>query len=416
MVITSNQGSNWMSCKIITPNLLKAYQSAFGEDHRLFHLVPRMTQFEIIVLGEKIFKVRPDRLVFIDHIPHPIQLIKILKLMYGAIPLPPIYFHVYGDFGLYASEWVELNKILRSTRVHFLCASERQVSFVSQFFLKKSKKVIELCPFPVNPEVFYPSSEQRQYWREKLGLAKDQVIVVYSGRISLQKNVPMLIRFLDGYARHFNKKVKLLLAGDFDDVGAHLFGIRHQRGFYYQNWQSWLDRLNLCEGFQIEQLGLLTAPDLRGVYNAADIFSSLSLHHDEDFGMAPAEALACGTPTLLSDWGGYASFDSSFISVKLGRKGVKMNFAEFKQKFSRIEQKLSTLNRREISQAALNRFSIDAASIIIRRMHASKPPQFGGFNKKMTKLSQVMNHFIPFPNCPKKGGFYEEIYQSYYKK
>ena len=35
---------------------------------------------------------------------------------------------------------------------------------------------------------------------------------------------------------------------------------------------------------------------------ASDVFMTLSLHQNENFGYAPVEAMACGTPVIVSDW------------------------------------------------------------------------------------------------------------------
>jgi glycosyltransferase involved in cell wall biosynthesis len=44
---------------------------------------------------------------------------------------------------------------------------------------------------------------------------------------------------------------------------------------------------------------------LNEAYNGADLFVSLSLYHDEDFGYSPLESLVCGTPIAVTNWGGY---------------------------------------------------------------------------------------------------------------
>jgi hypothetical protein len=41
------------------------------------------------------------------------------------------------------------------------------------------------------------------------------------------------------------------------------------------------------------------------LYRSADIFTSLVDNMQESFGLAPVEAMACGLPTVVSDWDGY---------------------------------------------------------------------------------------------------------------
>ena len=57
---------------------------------------------------------RPDRLIFLDHMPHPGALIKALEGLYGRKPLPPMYVHVYGDFTLYSRAWLEIQELLQA--------------------------------------------------------------------------------------------------------------------------------------------------------------------------------------------------------------------------------------------------------------------------------------------------------------
>ena len=54
---------------------------------------------------------------------------------------------------------------------------------------------------------------------------------------------------------------------------------------------AWLPRENILHFEEIERL--------------VDVFVSLSVHQDENFGYAPIEAMACGVPAVVTDWGGY---------------------------------------------------------------------------------------------------------------
>ena len=43
---------------------------------------------------------------------------------------------------------------------------------------------------------------------------------------------------------------------------------------------------------------------LARLYTAADLLVTCTTHHDENFGYAQVEAMACGTPVVGSRWGG----------------------------------------------------------------------------------------------------------------
>ena len=60
------------------------------------------------------------------------------------------------------------------------------------------------------------------------------------------------------------------------------------------NRYQFLNELESYEGpirERIHFLENLTANELTSYYQACDVFTSISLHNDEDFGMSPAEAL-----------------------------------------------------------------------------------------------------------------------------
>lgn len=68
---------------------------------------------------------------------------------------------------------------------------------------------------------------------------------------------------------------------------------------------------------------------LQQAYNGSDVFVSLSLYHDEDFGYSPLEALSCGTPVVCTNWGGYRDFKKSLDkshSVELIDVSLEENF------------------------------------------------------------------------------------------
>src|SRR6185295_1470342 len=103
-------------------------------------------------------------------------------------------------------------------------------------------------------------------------------------------------------------KLTLAFAGEVDDIGADFLGIELGTGLFRQHFYEELISTLKGSSVKVAMLGNLNPDELRHAYNAADTFVSLSMHHDEDFGMSPGEALCCGTPVILSGWGGFHSF------------------------------------------------------------------------------------------------------------
>jgi len=136
---------------------------------------------------------------------------------------------------------------------------------------------IEVVPCGIDSR-FHPASEgEVAAVRARLGLPRD--FLLYVGGFVAHKNVPSLLR---AYARIKDGAPPLLLCG------------RHS-----ETIQPEIDRLALRSHVRtIPGQGHDTLPAL---YTAARAFVFPSRY--EGFGLPPMEALACGTPTVVSDAG-----------------------------------------------------------------------------------------------------------------
>jgi glycosyltransferase involved in cell wall biosynthesis len=216
--------------------------------------------------------------------------------------------------------------------------------------------------------------------------------------------------------------LKLVLAGRFDDIGAPLFGYSTPGNSYYQQWLAFMAALPADERKRVHYVGNHEPPELRGLYNAADAYASLSLHHDEDFGLSPAEALLCGTPVLLTDWGGYPTFLAHprchgvpvYIESSVGF--ASSDVQEGLLKLSAQAAASGEPQAREQLRSSFEpKLSIQGVSRRLNEIHAGSAPVFPGFSPLMEKLvvSRTFTLGAPFPLGPKKGTLYEEIYSSY---
>lgn len=148
-------------------------------------------------------------------------------------------------------------------------------------------------PFGIDTEKFRPaSSEERAAARQQLGIATDEICVLFVGRLSYFSKVhpfPMYRAAVEA-ARRVGCKVHFVLAG-------------------------WADSPSIMEKFQ--QAARVLAPEHRTTFvdamrpehrlrtwRVADVFTSLSDNIQETLGLTILEAQACGLPVVVTDWDG----------------------------------------------------------------------------------------------------------------
>jgi glycosyltransferase involved in cell wall biosynthesis len=151
-----------------------------------------------------------------------------------------------------------------------------------------------LLPNPLDLETLRPDAQLGRRWRIARGLAVDIPLLLVCGRQHHKKGLDLLPRVLAPLA-HRSWQL-LMVGGDDDGSGARLRADLEQAGL--ADRVRWIDTL--------------PAPDLAGVYNAADLLLLPSRH--ENFGNVVIEALACGAAALISDRTG--------VSAELAQGGV----------------------------------------------------------------------------------------------
>jgi len=136
--------------------------------------------------------------------------------------------------------------------------------------------------------------EARARLRHRLGLADDDVLIIWVGRLSFfEKAFPQpMFRAVEEARAATGARVALAMAGWFPHGDA-------DRERYLEAAQAYAPGtpLHLMDGNDRELLGELWA--------AGDIFLSLVDNIQETFGITPVEAMAAGLPVVVSDWDGY---------------------------------------------------------------------------------------------------------------
>ncbi len=437
LIVKSAVESRWGSCKVISPNLHQLYLElgpAFKLDwfdlpEDLMKSELQTTHSSIVALLKHIESTKPERIVFVDHLPPPPRVLAYLSMLINLKKLPPIFFHLYGDFTYFSREWSFINEVYDGHPTRFIVASHSQKKLVSSFLEKSDDQDIgidEMC-FPVNSSDYFFNPTERHQLRQEMNIGENDVIVLYSGRISLQKNVELLISdFLK--LVETEKKYHLWIVGAFDDVGADFIGYESYQGYMFSKIQAVMEEASPEQRERIKFWGQQKKTELRKIKSACDLFVSLSLYHDEDYGMSPAEALATGLPSLLTDWGGYSSFadsqewDCQLVPVSLSEFGFEIDMHFFRSELERMTKNILDLNSRQRrSEAFLSKFSIKSNISTLTKILETPPVAFKKFNWLLDQYGNALslnwskskfNKFL----SPNHRGYYFDIYKNYISK
>lgn len=331
LLICKKNQSAWTSCIHITSNLQKSYEQAFGKEHVSYlHLSGESNYSDHLTYIEKIAEFKPDKVVWVDHKPNPAKFLKAfleISKIKKELQKIEIDVHLFGDFILDSSSWFEIVNELSELKIKLIVASDRQKELVKSL-LVGSDDIVHVMAFPVDENKFHSSELSKEKLRSKYKINTDSYVFIYSGRISLQKKLDQVIKSLADVRKITNIDILLLVAGPWDDILLPYLGTKGMPGSYFNQFNLSLKDVDLSF---VKFLGNLNTESLREYYQLSDKFISFSTYNDEDYGMAVAESLMCGTGAILSNWGGYSSFKKYFpdevklVDVKINENGPIVN-------------------------------------------------------------------------------------------
>jgi alpha-maltose-1-phosphate synthase len=171
-----------------------------------------------------------------------------------------------------------------------LQASYLQWRFGCQKFTLPQLPVI---PLGVHQADFSFELSARQLARQKMGLAEQDVAVLFVGRLSFHAKAhpyPLFVA-LQNAAQKSYQSVTLLLCGQFPNAAIESAFLAGAKAY------APLVRIKVINGKDFEHY--------RSAWAASDVFVSLSDNLQETFGITPLEAMASGLPVVVSDWNGY---------------------------------------------------------------------------------------------------------------
>lgn len=126
-----------------------------------------------------------------------------------------------------------------------------------------------------------PEEEVRRYVERKFGI--DGCYILFVSTIEPRKNVPGLLQAYRRLLDFYKDDVQLILVGG--------------QGWLFDEVFGTVERLKLTE--RVRFLGRVDTVDLPYLYNAARLLVQPSFY--EGFGLSPLEAMACGTPVIVSN-------------------------------------------------------------------------------------------------------------------
>lgn len=157
-----------------------------------------------------------------------------------------------------------------------------------------------VIPNGIDPQTFSPDPAARARLRQQWGVPDSQVLLAYVGRLDHEKGIDVLLSAVSHLAAR-GHAVDVVIAGDGPQRRQVTNFIAHGEG-----------------GRRCRYLG--HTDDVRAVLCAADVF--LAPSRWEGFGLAAAEAMACGLPVIAADVPGLRDL------VLPGRTGVLVERAD----------------------------------------------------------------------------------------
>ncbi len=175
--------------------------------------------------------------------------------------------------------WAEY-RLLRSARaVFFTCEEERRLARES-FWLYRTTEAVNPLGIQEPPG---NAEQQKAAFFEEFPELRGKRLIVFLGRLVTKKGCDLLLRaFANLQDRPAN--IVLVMAGPDDDIDP---------AFTKTLRESTAGQPTVCWP------GMLTGDLKWGALHAAEVFILPS--HQENFGLAVVEALACGKPVLVSD-------------------------------------------------------------------------------------------------------------------
>ena len=200
-----------------------------------------------------------------------------------------------------------------------------------------------VIPFGVDTSIFYPRFNKTKL-RKKYNVPENAFIMLYCGRINLQKNPLLLLSLLKNLEKKY-ENLYLMMIGSYDDFYISEFSNKEAPNVK-KEFQNLIDKFHLGSKVIVFE-NQIDSNIYAEMINMADIGINLTTLISENFGYTPVEMQACGLPVIGTDWGGLKDtiidgVTGFHIQTLQSKYGARINMEQVK---NRIEILINDYNK-----------------------------------------------------------------------
>ncbi len=185
----------------------------------------------------------------------------------------------------------------------------------------------------LNEEVFYLPHEKEKKPSLKSSREDDTFHIVYAGRYIANKGICQLVRSLNIWPCN---KTQITLVGNVEP-NFHI----SQSNTLHVTFNSFLKREVAGRNSTVNLVFIPAQKQevLRGIYWTADCFLYPSFHEDENFALAPREAILCGIPFVVTDFCGLGQLSKAqggIVSTYPTLGGVRYSLKDLREEVEKV--------------------------------------------------------------------------------
>jgi glycosyltransferase involved in cell wall biosynthesis len=267
---------------------------------------------------------------------------------------------------------------------------------------KVTSAPLQCIPPLFDSKSFYFDQKSRTATRKKMKVKEGEKVFIYVGRLSLQKNIFLLLKMFK-YIISLDNSIKLFIIGSPDSLGEPHKG-------HYQT-PEFIEKINAYIADETKQGNVVfikntNQEELNILYNCADASISLSTHHGEILGLSPIEASLTGIPCFLSSWGGYkdyADYHSKGSKYYKVQKNTKLPINLIIKDILKFSTS-SNIERNYNSMQIRSKLSKDSPAEVVSSF----------LDEDIEKINNLSKTKYQFNNLELTPAEYEDLFRSFY--